>query len=341
MTRLAPSRNGGTPPPPRGAAAMAPPEALRARLAAASLRSLVREAVSCPAELPLAAPLLYPARVTALFASEKTGKSTLAGAIVHALSRGCDWLDTSVACARRAPVRTLWLALDEARADVVQRLHMLDADPDHVVIFDDVRSDSELCALLTAGNFGMLVLDNLTRWSALAGLQSLGDTMQAARVMGPLARIAHVGGCAVLLIHHRKKDGGYRDSSEIAASADVLVELSAPRGRRNPRRDLEVVGRLGMHSRSVYYDVATGRFHLDETRGDVGASPPVASSPEEAILAYVRECPGATRDRIVRAVGGGKARAIEVVKRLLNEERLMTRGTGVGRDFLRYHARDG
>ena len=66
-------------------------------------------------------------------------------------------------------------------------------------------------------------------------------------MLTPLATLAHrtePPGPAILVLHHAgKKDGEYRDSSEIGAAVDMLLQM--PRGiERGNRQRLDVVGRI-------------------------------------------------------------------------------------------------
>ncbi len=52
------------------------------------------------------------------------------------------------------------------------------------------------------------------------------DSMMGA-VVGPLRRIAHDTGCAIVLVHHARKSGGHRGSTAIVAACDSVMEWIA------------------------------------------------------------------------------------------------------------------
>ena len=57
--------------------------------------------------------------------------------------------------------------------------------------------------------------------------------------MRPLVRIARDTNCALVLLHHAgKSEGKYRDSTEIGAAVDVIVEMSVTAG--GAQRQLEL-----------------------------------------------------------------------------------------------------
>ena len=101
-------------------------------------------------------------------------------------------------------------------------------------------------------------------------------------------------GAAVLLVHHtRKNDGTMRDSGDVAAAADVVIEFDA--GRRSgtapepheTRRRLTYWGRLSLDTLWIDYDRDTGRYRMTDESAEVDGGGKVAGTNESRLDATV------------------------------------------------------
>jgi hypothetical protein len=215
---------------PRPGVAVAPTAA--ALLAAQGMT----ESASPVAVLPF---LAWGGRVTLLAAREKDGKSTLVGGAVAALTRRATWLGEQ--CAAVAPV--LWLH-EEAPDDVIGRLQQFGADLSQVHLLALPHADAAraLTANVKQLRPGLVVIDSLVRYAA----GRVTDPTRATQwepIMSELLGLAQKSGAAIVVLHHAgKKDGEYRDSTEIGAGVDMLIQM--PIGLKGNRQRLEGKGRI-------------------------------------------------------------------------------------------------
>lgn len=77
-----------------------------------------------------------------------------------------------------------------------------------------------------AGSLDLLVLDTLHAHSYGAEENSAKDTGQ---IIAAAKRAIKELGCAVLLVHHANKSGGYRGSSALHGSCDLIIEVKKDR----------------------------------------------------------------------------------------------------------------
>ena len=184
--------------------------------------------------------LAWPGSLSLFAAREKAGKSTLVGSAVAAVTRGVPWLGQAT-----TPTTVLWLS-EESDRDFTARLQRFGADATRVyhmrLPLDD--QDRDLAAAIAEVEPGLVVIDSLFR---LAGgvITNPTDASQWAKVLTPIATLAHAtGGPAVIVLHHaEKRSGEYRDSTEIGAVADMLIQM--PKGiERGNRQRLEAKGRI-------------------------------------------------------------------------------------------------
>jgi AAA domain-containing protein len=183
--------------------------------------------------------LAWGGRLTLLAAREKDGKSTLVGGAVAALTSGSPWLGEM--CAPSGPV--LWLH-EEAPDDVIGRLQKFGADLGRVHLLPLPHADAAQALTANTNRLrpGLVVVDSLVRYAA----GRVTDPTRATQwepIMSELLGLAQKSGAAILVLHHAgKKDGEYRDSTEIGASADMLIQM--PGGLKGNRQRLEAKGRI-------------------------------------------------------------------------------------------------
>jgi len=192
-----------------------------------------------PSPLAVLPYLAWGGRVTLLAAREKDGKSTLVGGAVAALTRGAPWLGEP--CDPVGPV--LWLH-EEAPDDVIGRLQQFGADLARVHLLQLPQADAAraLTANVTRLRPRVIIVDSLVRFAA----GRVTDPTRATQwepIMSEFLGLAQKSGAAIVVLHHAgKKDGEYRDSTEIGAGVDMLIQM--PGGLKGNRQRLEGKGRI-------------------------------------------------------------------------------------------------
>jgi hypothetical protein len=267
----------------------------------------VRERIgTATAPLPVIPRLAYQGRVTLLAGREKTGgKSTLMTAGCAAVTRGAAFLDGT------CPTGTvLWVTADqEHETDLVQRAERFGAHPDLFVVLwprggfvDLERALTQLPVLPM-----VVVIDTLTHFTPVADPFSPAEWPA---VLMPLVRLAREREVGVVINHHAKKNdpGGYRDSTEIGAAVDMLIEVRTA-GQEPARRRLDVVARWPAENFVV--ELTPEGYRL-MTAGTL--------SVDAQVLAFVTQHPNATQ----RAVREGVTAKAAVVDRALRD--LVNRG---------------
>jgi len=201
-----------------------------------------------------------------LAAREKDGKSTLVGSAVAAMTRGTPWLGHPT-----TPTNVLWLH-EESDRDFKARLQQFGADLNRVFPVRLPLADPEhdLPAALAQVQPGLVVIDSLIRYGG-STITNATDATQWTKVVTPLATRAHAtDGPAILVLHHaEKKAGEYRDSTEIGAAVDVLIQM--PKGiEPGNRQRLDAMGRIiGIEPYTITVEF-TGTGHRLVSGGDAG-----------------------------------------------------------------------
>ncbi len=164
--------------------------------------------------------LAWRGRLTVYTALDKGGKSTLVAAGVAAMTRGDNFLGEPTSRGT-----CLWAMLEEHVNDWAIRATRFGTDQDAVYVLEHpgnpaaaIRTEAERLRPT------VLVVDVLTRYAGDRVTES-GSAAQWTRVMVGLQEIARQLDVAVIVLHHaRKSDGVARDSGEITARADVVLE---------------------------------------------------------------------------------------------------------------------
>jgi hypothetical protein len=164
--------------------------------------------------------LAWRGRLTVYTALDKGGKSTLMAAGVGAMTRGDNFLGEPT-----VQGSCLWSMLEEHVNDWAIRAKRFGTDEDAIQVLehpsDPVTAIRTECERLRPT---VLVVDVLTRYAGDKVTES-GSAAQWTTVMVGLQEIARQLDVAVVCLHHsRKSDGAARDSSEITARADVVLE---------------------------------------------------------------------------------------------------------------------
>jgi KaiC/GvpD/RAD55 family RecA-like ATPase len=164
--------------------------------------------------------------LTLLAGREKEGKSLLSMAFA-----GCGVTGGgSIAGIPVEPLRVLVIDAENGERELHRRLRSLGLGPDHserIEVYEahghDLRRNlGEVEALLIELAPDLVVLDS---WRSLWGGDE-NDSGEVARCLDPLRDMIRKRDCGGVLIHHMRKQGGYRGSSAIGASVENVLELS-------------------------------------------------------------------------------------------------------------------
>jgi hypothetical protein len=260
----------------------------------------------------------WKSRLTVLAGREKLGKSSLTGEGAARISRGADFLGEQCTAGE-----VLIISLEEFIGDTVQRLLSFDADMDCIHISTSLpKRGHDLAGLIEAIRPDLVILDTLAVY-AESLVTDANSAAQWAPVMMPLARLAHDSGAAIIAHHHAKKsDGKFRDSTAIAAAADVLVELTeatADQLRKDPTiRLLSCKGRFPTRNATVRLADHSYRVCEDSS----------AVSLDLRVIELVRANPGSSATRIVTGIGVRKETVLDSIRQLEIQGRLLNTGTG-------------
>jgi hypothetical protein len=283
------------------------------------LRDLLNDPELLKPPEPVLPYLAYSARATVLVGPDKSGKSTLAGHGVAAMTRGLPFLGQPT---RRGNV--VVVAPDEATGETVRRLKELGADPDAVRVLTLRPPDllATLDALLDDEPHELVVVDSLAEYARLmlGRAPEDGDSSGWGTVTRPLVELTRTRGCSLLLLHHpRRSDGQYRGSGEIAASVDCLLEMTLPNSGEDPTlRRFRGRARWPMQEFSVRL-----RDEVFEI-GDGGEIPI-----EARIVLDVASHPGTSRNASHQRIGGRKQAHVAAVNNLLQDDRIRERSGGL------------
>ncbi len=125
----------------------------------------------------------------------------------------------------------------------------------------------------------VVLVDSLTAWVAQTKAESMSDAMAMRRVVETLRALADAGAGVCLVHHARKSDGMLRDSSDLAASVDMIVSFDpvtadgdvCARGRSDLRQ-LSYVGRWPVDTLRLGFNPGTVRYFSDRDPAGCGQS---------------------------------------------------------------------
>jgi hypothetical protein len=200
--------------------------------------------------------LAWQGRVTLLAAPEKFGKSTLMGQGVAAVAHGQPFLGEHTPSAG-----ALWMALDEPLGDLVRRLAGYGAR-DGIYICDVRPSWDVLEAAILDQQVGLVVIDTLTEFAA-GLMDDMNSAMQWQPVLSRLRGIAQRTKSGLVLLHHANKSTGkYRDSSQIGAGVDAIIEMfpapQDPTMRQCRARGRVRMGDFTLRFADPWYEIQAG-----------------------------------------------------------------------------------
>ncbi len=252
--------------------------------------------------------LAWRGRITLLAAREKSGKSTFAAFGAALLSKATDG-------------GVLWVNLEEAPFDVVNRFEGLNADPDRVMVSEHLPNKlADLEAAITKHAPDLVVIDTLAAWG-VGRVTDWNAAAQVTPVMLELVELARRHNIALVIVHHGKKvDGSYRDSTAIGASVDVIVEMS-PDDKDDHVRHFKPKGRWTVEPFSLRWTGAAYESVAGET--------PV----HDRVYQFIETHPGCSK-RVVRDNVSGRTKTKdEAIERLIRDRQIKDHGDTNGAKY--------
>ena len=253
--------------------------------------------------------IAMPSELVVFAGAAKSGKSTILGQALAALSVGGEFLGE-----RCTKGRAILVNLEEHLFSLHERFETLEVEGQHIEVMtlDAPNPPTAIKERVVAADIKLVLIDSLTEWArkTQGSVPNDGDNAGWASVMRPLVDLAHQTGVAVIVIHHaRKQDGRYRGATEIQAAADVLLEFSEAGGRSRPSlRKIGGSGRRLITPIRVLWE--NGRYAL--ISGD-HQEPKL----DLRIVEFVRTHAGSTKREIREGVQGGN----QAIDRTLDELR--------------------
>jgi len=269
--------------------------------------------------------IAYRGRMVGIAAPEKAGKSTLVGHAASALTKGRYFLGEKL-----EPGRVVWVGLEEAPGDAVRRFMELDADGSRVQMVTSAPKNllGAIRSLLAEWPADLLVVDSLQEYARITqgeGPKS-GDASAWAAVVRPLVAVTREFDIAGQILHHtRRSDGKYRDSGEIGAAMDAMLEMYLPGTSENPNiRHIKGRGRWPIEP----FDMALreGRYEMPQG-GEL--------SLDTLILIHVENNPGTSVAATRKAVQKQNQTVVATLNTLEARGAIVNRGT---KERPRYHA---
>ena len=289
--------------------------------------------------------------LTLMVGDPKVGKSTLLMSILQSMQEGTPW------CGQPVVVQPAWIFTDEGPHTLAEA--MLQAAPRLPKILSNsmhkflLRSDWEgswpgLCASITNDVVALqeadlpgptlIVIDVFGSWS---DIERINDYAEASAAMRPAKDLRDATGCAVLLIHHGRKERGGSlvnralGSTALTAQADQILSISKPGGDvPSTARDIEVTGRFRIDGDVTRVELVGGEgYQISEGR-----------DPRNALLSLFANVPGTelSGTEIIKArpqwMGEGRAR--KIIRELVDTGTLATNGEAKNSSKMRYRVVD-
>jgi hypothetical protein len=285
----------------------------------ATLRELLENRSHLDLPVEVAHRFAYEARAIVVCAEDKLGKSTKIATAASAVTRGRPFLGRPTFRGR-----VLWVGLEENVSDAVARFHELDADPNYIelAIARPITLLSKIRERLRRQNFVWVVVDSITEYARLTtkgAPPSEGDSSGWSIVARPLVEIAHDTGTAVTVLHHVRRDGQERGSTELFAAMDAVWIMSGPRSGEDQRtRHFRGRGRRG---------IDTAEF---TTRWDGGTYELISGptlSLDARVLIQIEAKPGLSGNELRGLVGGRGADVTAAIKGLEDRRAIRNIGT--------------
>ena len=194
----------------------------------------------------------------------KVGKSTVARALAVAVSLGNPFFGRAT-----KQGKTIYLCLEEKRAEVAECFRRMGANTDNIIIHTGSTPKDAVTALEAAIDEHspvLVIIDPLSRFVRVTDFNSYAETTRA---LEPLIDLARLSKCQthIMALHHNGKGGDLREAGDavmgstgIFAAVDTLLTMR----KREKVRTIESTQRYGE-------DLPETIVHLDPITGNVEA----------------------------------------------------------------------
>jgi len=267
-------------------------------------------------------------RLSMVAAREKLGKSTFAAYTAAAVSLGRELWGTDV-----AQGLVLWVGLEEEPGDAVRRFKALGADPDHVVLLSRLAPKNPIEQLeveVAAYKPRLIIIDSLA--ACFSDVEDENGAAAWTKSLMPLVDLARKSRAAILVLHHANRaQGTYRGSSAIGASMDMIIEMTEAEAN-SPVRRFKPRGRWSVQPFSLRYEPSQDWVLVDGgERASQNAREERMGALGERIQVWLssRGAPALAAE-IRSAMGGKAADCDEALRRLVQEDRVRSRGPRKG-----------
>ena len=273
------------------------------------------DALEMPKEI---VPRLAHRGVVGLFAArEKSGKSTLLAAAAAAATRG------GLLFGERCQLaRVLLVSADLEHASLIaSRAMRFGADPERLHVVYPRNGYADVIAAADRLRPDWIQIDTLSNYAP--HIENPHSAAEWPAVLMPLVRLSRDRQLAITAAHHATKgeDGGYRDSTQIGASVDMIYEMHGVADSA-ARRRIVVKGRWPM--RDFVLELAGDEYTI-VTSGQL--------SVDAQVLAYITQHPGCSKNTLRSSLGVGRVPVDEAVEQLLRRRAIENRGSGQAHQY--------
>lgn len=292
-----------------------------------TMADLESEAQDDPEADWLLAGLLPADGVSLLVAPPKAGKSTLARTLGAAITAGRpEWLGRPLTAGEGVVIH---LALEERPRTVRGHYARLEADPERLRLLrglppsrvaDRVRKLQDAVREVRPA---LVVIDTLQRWARISDGNAYSEVTES---LTPLIHLARECSTHVMLVHHSRKNGGKHGeevlgSTAFAGSVDTILSVK----REDDTRTIRAEGRDGVEMEPTVLTMdADGWVRASGTPAEASWA-----ELEGRILEWLREWgQEASRDDILRGVGGDRTQAVAALNRLVEAGTIVRMGDG-------------
>jgi hypothetical protein len=273
--------------------------------------------------------IIHEGGVGFVVARPKVGKSTLLRTAALAILRGEPFLERAT-----VPSSVLWLALEEARADVLEAFATLGLRAEEAFAFYFGEPPEATMAWLreVSEAYDTIVIDTLGKF--FPRLRDINDYAEMTRWLRDCERYAHDAHKTLLFAHHAgwsSEAARALGSTAIAGAADVTMALEAfGSNRTRVIRSSQRSGRP-FDGEIVHFDATTGAVSLGKNMHEAARD-----LIEVRILGLFANDP-LTRDQILRIASGNAQTKMEALSNLIHAgELVVVDGAGTKGHPLRY-----
>lgn len=222
--------------------------------------------------------------------------------------------------------RVLYVNLEEHLGDIARRMVQFGAAPDWVHILPRVSDPlAALEAAIRASRAELVVIDTLAAFTAPLDLDP-SNSAHWVKVMGNITRVTRDTNAALILLHHARKTGGYRDSSAIGAGVDHIVTMTADDA--DDERIFESVGRLGKESfRLRLTPTANGGMEYSLLPATTPSAPKRKKGTlQDRVLEFVAGKPDCSAKDVAKGVYGRRGAILAAVHALVSSGLIINSG---------------